>query len=224
MVEWWRFGQPLKFCTLTLPPDIDAASASLSTVAAEAAVWRRFKQGLRRADRGSRVWVWKREVGSRGGRLHRHFALVSKLSNRALKRLAARAGAGQVANFKRATAGALSGYLAKYIAKPGAGLDAWPSRTRWAQTIIPARWPHQSPRSGSWLVDRFPRFATEQSVRLCFETRVARLSAVAPEGIAPHGEVWSPLEDDAWAPRPPPRGSPARLGTFCRIPKDGLKK
>jgi hypothetical protein len=221
MLEWWRFGQPLKFCTLTLPPDIDAACASLSTVAAEAAIWRRFKQGLRRADRGSRVWVWKREVGSRGGRLHRHFALVSKLSNRALNRLAWRAGAGRVVNFKRATAGALSGYLAKYIAKPGAGLDAWPSRTRWAQTIIPARWPHQLPKGGPWLVDKFPRFATAQAVRVCFDAYLSRAPNVSADGVAPHGEVWSPLEDDAWAPRPPPRGSPPHLSTFGHIARAG---
>jgi hypothetical protein len=31
----------------------------------------------------------------------------------------------------------------------------------------------------------------------------------APDGVAPHGEVWSPLEDEAWTPRPLP-GSAAR--------------
>jgi len=219
MLDWWRFGQPLKFGTFTLPPEIDATSASLSTVATEAAIWRRFKQGLRRADRGSRVWVWKREVGPYGGRLHRHFALVSKLSNRALNRLAWRAGAGRVVNFKRATAGALSGYLAKYIAKPGAGLDAWPSRTRWAQTIIPEHWPHQPRKGGSWVVHRFRRLTSERSVLAWFDAWLTR-PACAPDGVAPHGEVWSPLEDNAWAPRPPPRGSPYRPG-FHRQPRWG---
>jgi hypothetical protein len=219
MVEWWRFGQALKFCTFTLPPDIDATSASLSTVAAEAAVWRRFKQGLRRADPSSRVWAWKREVGPRGGRLHRHFALVSKLSNRALKHLASRAVAGQVVNFKRATGGALSHYLAKYVAKPGVGLDAWPSRTRWAQTIIPARWPHQPRKGGAWIVQKFPRFATAQAVRLCFDAYLSRAPDVSVDGFVPHGEVWSPLEDNAWAPRLLPRGSPKRLSAFGHIPR-----
>jgi hypothetical protein len=164
MVEWWKFGQALKFGTLTLDSSIDAALASLATVAAEGAVWKRFKQLLKRADRGSRVFVWKREVGSQGGRLHRHFAVVTKLSNRALHLLAARAGAGRIVNFKRASGGSLSRYLAKYVAKPGVGLRAWPSRTRWAQTIIPARWPDEPRRGGRWLVDRFPRFATERAV------------------------------------------------------------
>jgi hypothetical protein len=116
MVDWWRFGQALKFGTLTLPGEFDATSPSLSTVAAEAAVWRRFRRALKRADPTSRIFAWKREVGSEGGRLHRHFAVVTKLSHRVLKRLAARAGAGFV-NFKRASGGALSRYLAKAAAR-----------------------------------------------------------------------------------------------------------
>lgn len=207
MVDWWRFGQALKFGTLTLPPSINAAVASLSVVAAEAAIWRRWKQLLRRADRGSRVFVWKREVGSQGGRLHRHFAVVTKLSNRALKRLASRAGAGRVVNFKRASGGALSHYLAKYVAKPDAGLAAWPSRTRWAQTIIPARCPGAPPRGSRWLVHRFRRVTPERAVLAWFDARLARRESV---GVVTHGEVWSPLEDGAWAQRPPARGSPPR--------------
>ena len=49
----------------------------------------------------------------------------------------------------------------------------------------------------------------------CFDARLARLSALAPDGFAQQGEVWSPFEADAWAPRPPPpRGKPVRLSKF----------
>ena len=139
-------------------------------------------------------------------RLHRHIAIVTRLSNIALKRLSWRAGYGRVVNFKRATGGALSNYLAKYVAKPGVGLDAWPSRTRWAQTIIakvPRQVPRGTPEPRGWIVDRFPRFATERAVRVCFDMRVARLEAPV-SGVAPHGKVWPQPEDNAWVPRPPP--------------------
>jgi len=117
-----------------------------------------------------------------------------------------------VVSFKLATGGALSNYLAKYVAKPGVGLDAWPSRTRWAQTIIakvPRQVPRGTPEPRGWLVERFPRFATEQAVLMCFDARLVR-QAPTPDGVATHGEVWSPLEDGAWAPRPPPHGAPPR--------------
>jgi hypothetical protein len=216
MVDWWKFGQALKFGTLTLPGEFDATSPSFSTVAAEAAVWRRFRRALKRADPTSRIFAWKREVGSEGGRLHRHFAVVTKLSNRALKLLAARAGAGRVVNFKRASGGALARYLAKYVAKVGSNLAVWPSRTRWAQTIIPARWPDQPRKGGRWLVHRFGRLTSERVVLGWFDARLVRPESL---GVATHGEVWSPLEDGAWAPRPPPRGSPPRLSTFGRMPR-----
>lgn len=206
MVDWWKFGQALKFGTLTLPGEFDATAPSFSTVATEGQVWRQFKRLLKRADPGSRVFVWKREIGF-FGRLHRHFALVTKVSNRALHRLALRAGAGRVVNFKRASGGGLARYLAKYMAKPGAGLAAWPSRTRWAQTIIPARTPGAPPRGGRWLVHRFRRVTPERAVLAWFDARLAARESV---GVVTHGEVWSPLEDGAWAPRPPPRGSPPR--------------
>jgi hypothetical protein len=218
----WR-GTPLKFGTLTLPPEIDAGRPSLSVVEAESVFWRRFKRFFSAADPQGRVFVWKREVGTRGERrLHRHIALVTRLSNIALKRLAWRAGYGRVVNFKCATGSALSNYLAKYVAKPGFGLDAWPSRTRWEQTIIPVvprQVPRGTPEPRGWLVDRFPRFATERAVLTCFDMRIARGSAPAPNGVAPHGEVWSPLEDDAWASRPPPKWRPLRLGRFGRTPR-----
>jgi hypothetical protein len=208
----WR-GTPLKFGTFTLPPEIDAGRPSLYVVETESLMWRRFMRFFTAADPQGRVFVWKREVGGRGERrLHRHVALVTRLSNIALKRLAWRAGYGRVVNFKRATGGALSAYPAKYIAKPGVGLDAWPSRTRWAQTIIakvPRQVPRGTPEPHGWLVDRFPRFATAQAVRMCFDARLAR-QAPMPDGVATHGEVWSPLEDGAWASRPPPPGSPVR--------------
>jgi hypothetical protein len=92
-----------------------------------------------------------------------------------LKRLAWRAGFGLVANFKRATNSELSMYLAKYVAKAGAGLNAWPSRTRWAQTII-AKVPRQvsrgTPKPRGWLVNKIPRFATEGAVRASFGMRI----------------------------------------------------
>ncbi len=218
---WQR--TPLKFGTFTLPPEIDAGRPSLSVVEAESVAWRRFKRFFSAADPQGRVFVWKREVGTRGARrLHRHVALVTRLSNIALKRLAWRAGYGRVVNFKRATGGALSNYLAKYMAKPGVGLDAWPSRTRWAQTIIakvPRQVPRGTPEPRGWLVDRFPRFATEHAVRACFDLQIARREREVKResGHAPHDEVWPPLEDGAWAPRPPPRGWPPRLSRFGRI-------
>jgi len=105
-----------------------------------------------------------------------------------------------VVNFKRATGGALSSYLAKYVAKPGVGLDARPSRTRWAQTIIPLV-PDQVPRGTheprGWLVDRFRRFATERAVRACFDLEIARPRARGEGGVRPRG--WSPEPDGAWA-------------------------
>jgi len=109
--------------------------------------------------------------------LHRHFAVVTRLSNRELKRLAWRAGYRRVVNIKLATGGALSSYLAKYVAKPGVGFEAWPSSTRWAQTIIaevPRQVPRGRPEPRGWLVDRFPRFATEGAVRACFDLEIAR--------------------------------------------------
>ena len=163
--------QPLKFGTLTLPPGIDAAVPSYSVVEAENVVWRRFTRYFRQADPAGRVFVWKREVGARGGRLHRHCAIVTKLSNVKLKRLAWRAGAGRIVNFKLATRSALSSYLAKYIAKPGADLNRWPSRTRWAQTIVP-KVPFQGPLP-NWKVRRFGRFATEREVLAWAESLAA---------------------------------------------------
>jgi hypothetical protein len=127
-----------------------------------------------------------------------------------------------VVNFKLATGGALSNYLAKYVAKPGVGLDAWPARTRWAQTIIakvPRQVPRGTPEPRGWLVERFPRLARETTVLARFDARVRWLDAPPPAGVATQGEVWSSLEDDAWAPRPPPRGTPPRVSTFSRIPK-----
>ena len=104
----WR-GTPLKFGTFTLPPEIDAGRPSHYVVETESVAWRRLMRFCSAADPRGRVFVWKREVGARGGRrLHRHVALVTRLSNIALKRLAWRAGYGRVVNFKRATGGALS--------------------------------------------------------------------------------------------------------------------
>jgi hypothetical protein len=224
--SWIRAGcTPLKFGTFTLPPEIDAGRPCHYVVETESVAWRRFMRFFSAADPRGRVFVWKREVGARGGRrLHRHVALVTRLSNIALKRLAWHAGYGRVVNFKRATGGALSNYLAKYVAKPGVGLDAWPSRTRWAQTIIakvPRQVPRGTPEPRGWLVDRFPRFATERAVRACFDLEIARREREVKRecGHGPHGEVWSPLEDDAWAPRPPPHGTPARLSTYGRTPR-----
>jgi hypothetical protein len=179
MVDWWKFGQALKFGTLTLPGEFDAAAPSRTTVSAEGACWRRFREGLKRADPCGRVFGWKREVGSEGGRMHRHPVIVTKLSNKALKRLAWRAGYGRVVNFKRATGGKLSHYLAKYIAKPGVNLAAWPSRTRWAQTIIPARWPDQPRKGGPWLVHRFEPLTPESSVMAWFDVQLGK-----------RGELW----------------------------------
>lgn len=100
----WR-GTPLKFGTFTLPPEIDAGRPSLSVVEADSVACRRFRRFFSAADPQSRVFVWKREVGTRGARrLHRHVAIVTRLSNIALKRLAWRAGYGRVVNFKLATA------------------------------------------------------------------------------------------------------------------------
>lgn len=176
---------------------------------ADAVAWRRFTRYFAKADPRGRVFVWKRETGLRGGRLHRHIAIVTSLSNRVLKRLTWRAGFGRVANFKHATKSELSRYLAKYVAKPGVALQAWPSRTRWAQTIIakvPRQVPRGTPEPRGWLVDRFPRLANDRVVRACFELEIAgrERDAQREPGHAPHGEVWSPEEDGAWAPRPPP--------------------
>jgi uncharacterized protein (DUF924 family) len=81
------------------------------------------------------------------------------------------------ATIQRLTCGALSHYLAKYVAKPGVGLDAWDPRMRLAQTIIakvPRQVPRGTPEPRGWLVDRFPRFATESAVRACFDLQIAR--------------------------------------------------
>jgi hypothetical protein len=199
----------MKFGTLTLPPEIDAGKPSLSTVEADAVAWRRLRHLLKRADGaelGAHVLLWKREVGGRGEhRLHRHLVLVTHLPHRVLCRLARRAGYG-LSKFKLVDSGAMAArYVGKYVAKPDAGLAAWPSRTRWAQSWIkPAR---RQTKHGHWLVDRFPRFATERAVRECFELMLARREREQQRGcgFSPHGEVWSPEPDGAWAPRPPPR-------------------
>jgi hypothetical protein len=55
--------------------------------------------------------------------------LVTHLSHRALWNLARRAGYG-LSKFKSVRSGAMAArYVAKYVAKPDAGLAAWPSRT-----------------------------------------------------------------------------------------------
>jgi hypothetical protein len=71
-----------------------------------------------------------------------------------------------------------------------------------------------TPEPRGWLVDRFSCFATERAVRACFDLEIARREREVQRecGHAPHGDVWSPLEDNAWAPRPPPHGTPAREG------------
>ena len=209
----------MKFGTLTLPPEIDAGKPSLSTVEADAVAWRRFRRLLKQADGaelGALVLLWKREVGGSGEhRLHRHLVLVTHLSHRVLYRLARRAGYG-LSKFKLVNSGAMAArYVGKYVAKPDAGLAAWPSRTRWAQTWIkPAR--RETARE-RWLVDRFPRFATAGAVRACFDAQLAR--AVVTDGVAPHGKAWSPEPDGAWAPRPPPRCAPKRLSPFRQLSK-----
>lgn len=134
----------MKFGTLTLPADVEAGKPSHATVEADAVAWRRFRRLLKQADGaelGAHVLLWKREVGGRGDRrLHRHLVLVTHLSHRVLWRLARRAGYG-LSKFKRVRSGAMAArYVGKYVAKPDAGLAAWPSRTRWAQSWIkPAR-------------------------------------------------------------------------------------
>jgi len=72
---------------------------------------------------------------------------------------------------------------------------------------------HLAWRSSYGRVLRFKRATTERTMRACFNKRLASPA----DGVAPHGEVWSLVEDGAWAPRPPPRGSPARLSTFGRV-------
>ena len=209
----------MKFGTLTLPADVDAGTPSLVTVEADRVAWRRFRRFVCAADAygaealAADVLLWKREVGERGQRrLHRHLVLVTHLSNRKLVKLARRAGYGLVVNFKLVRSGAMaSRYVSKYVAKPGAGLSAWPAHTRWAHTWIKPARRREGARS-RWLVDRFPRFATARAVLACFDARLAR--AHVADGVATHGEVWSPLEDGAWAPRPTLRWTPARLSTF----------
>jgi hypothetical protein len=130
--------------------------------------------------------------------------------------LARHAGYG-LSKFKLVHSGAMAArYVGKYVAKPDAALAAWPSRTRWAQT-----WIKKTPRlgAGEWVVERFPRLTTEHAVLASFDALVRWLDAPAPAGVATQGEAWSPPEDEAWAPRPPPRGAPPRLGTFGRIPR-----
>ena len=92
-----------------------------------------------------------------------------------------------MANFKRAIGGALSSCLAKYVAKPGVGLDAWPARTRWAQTIIavvPRQVPRVTPESRGWLVSRVSRFASQRTVLARFDALIRRLDAPPPAGVA----------------------------------------
>jgi len=203
----WRGNTPLKFGTFTLPPEIDAGRPSLSVVEADSVFWRRFKRFFAKADPRGRVFVWKREVGPRGGRLHRHLAIVTRLSNRALVDLARRAGYGLVVNVKLATGGALSNYLAKYVSKPGVGLDAWPSRTRWAQTIIPAV-PRQvlrgTPEPRGWVAVKFPRIVSEPAVRAAFDFWLAHREAPACGVDETECVLWLPRQDDARTPRPPP--------------------
>jgi hypothetical protein len=71
------------------------------------------------------------------------------------------------------------------VAKVGSNLAAWPSRTRWAQTIIPARWPDEPRRGGRWLVCRFPSLTSERAVLVEFDARLAPRETL---GAAPHGE------------------------------------
>jgi hypothetical protein len=209
----------MKFGTVTLPPEIDAGKPSLSTVEADAVAWRRLRRLLKQADGaelGAHVLLWKREVGGRGEhRLHRHLLLVTHLSHRVLCRLARRAGYG-LSKFRLVRSGAMAArYVGKYVAKPDAGLAAWPSRTRWAQPWIkPAR---RAQTEHRWLVDRFPRFATARAVRECFELMLARREREKQYGRSSPGEVWSPEEDRAWAPRPPPHGAPQRSSTCGAI-------
>jgi hypothetical protein len=157
------------------------------------------------------VLLWKREVGGHGERrLHRHLVFVTHLSHRALWRLAHRAGYG-LSKFKLVHSGAMAArYVGKYVAKPGADLAAWPPRTRWAQTWIKLR----RRKTGEWLVKRFPRFTSENVVLAHFDAFVRWLSAPHSLGVATYGEVWSPEEDRAWAPRPPLRRIAARPTRF----------
>jgi hypothetical protein len=70
----------------------------------------------------------------------------------------------------------------------------------------------------------FPSCAARvvHSVRACFDAKLTRQER-EPDGVASHGEVWSPLEDDAWVPRPPPHDSAPRLRTFGRIPRERMR-
>lgn len=98
-------------------------------------------------------------------------------------------------------------FSGRFFVHPGAGLDAWPSRTRWAQTIIskvPRQVARGTPEPLGWLVARFPRLGAKGMVLMRFEALVRYFDMGAPTRVATHGEVWSPLEDGAWAPRPPP--------------------
>lgn len=210
-------GRTMKFGTLTLPAEVQADKPSPVTVEADSVAWRRFRRLVKKADAaalGANVLLWKREVGERGGRLHRHFVLLTHLSNRMLWRLARRSGYG-LSKFKLVRSGAMAArYVGKYVAKPDVNLAAWPSHTRWAQTKL--RLPRRERER--WLVERMPRFASDRAVLSRFDARIAR-ELHRYDGVCPHGEVWSPLEDGAWAPRPPPRGSPPRLTRFGKLPK-----
>lgn len=209
----------MKFGTLTLPPEVEANEPSFSTIEADAVAWRRFRSLMKEADAaalGANVLLWKREVGERGGRLHRHLVVLTHLPNRVLWRLARRSGYG-LSKFKLVRSGAMAArYVGKYVAKPDLNLSAWPARTRWAQTKI-----RRPPRvyRGRWLSVRVPRFASERAV-LSRVDALLRRRAGSPVGVCPQGDPWSPLEDGAWAPIPPPRGSPPRSTRFGGLPRN----
>jgi hypothetical protein len=108
-----------------------------------------------------------------------------------------------VVNFKLAIGNALSNYLAKYVAKPGVGLDAWPSRTRRAQTIIakvPRQVPPGTPEPRGWKVFKFRKLVSEQRVLATLDLWLAPREAPARGLDETDHVLWLPRQDEAWTP------------------------
>ena len=101
----------------------------------QARAWARLRHDLRRLY-GLSDYVWVREQAPATRRLHLHLLIRSGyIPQRALSRLAARAGFGAVCDIRRVRGRGGPAYVSKYLAKDAASAR-WPRYTRRAQTSV----------------------------------------------------------------------------------------
>ena len=122
-----------RMVTLTQPADVGAPTRE--HVREQARAWARLRHDLRRLY-GLSDYVWVREQAPATRRLHLHLLIRSGyIPQRALSRLAARAGFGAVCDIRRVRGRGGPAYVSKYLAKDAASAR-WPRYTRRAQTSV----------------------------------------------------------------------------------------